>query len=69
MTTILYIFIAFCLIISIGAMHLTDNLCEKYSNYRNVLHLTGREIVDCFVKDNDLEKVATNSSKESLNIE
>lgn len=57
MTTILYIFIVFCLIISIGAMRLTDRLCEKYSKYRNGLHLTGREIVDCFVKDNNLEKI------------
>ena len=44
MTAILYTFIALCLIISVGAMHLTDRLCDKYSNYRNGLHLTGNTV-------------------------
>ena len=53
----LSIFIAGCIVLSFGAMFVTDKLCDKYSNYRNGLHITGRELVNEFAKEKEIENL------------
>ena len=54
---IFYALISLTIILSFIAMYRTEKLSQKYSNYRNGLHITGQELVKKFLKDNNIEQL------------
>lgn len=57
MLIIFYVAIITTIVLSFGAMYHTERLSERYSNYRNGLHLTGQELVKKILKDNNLKEL------------
>ncbi len=66
-----YVVIGLTIIFSLGAMYHTEKLSERYSNYRNGLHLTGQALVKQFLKDHNLKEleITHNGGDDYFNVE